>query len=776
MTTAATITQYFENVLLRSPTVAEIAVREALIANGSSTLEEICHAIVLSQESETYVHQMVRIYQTAFGRVPDINGIDGWVDALRDGTATSMDMINGFLNSREWQDAHGSSEVLPATIQSLYQNMLGRAASDQEISAWLATGDDLGEILLAVANSAEAMTLSEGPIIALLQRACDTANPAGVYNGQASLYDPLPDPVDPTGPDTGEPGNPGGPVDPVNGAPSVDLENEITELNENNEPGTRIKVADIVVADDGLGVNGLALSGDDAALFEIDGNELFLRASTALDFEGGNAQLDVTIEVDDTTVGATPDDTVDLTIQVQDENEAPEITGDETITVQHQENNPDLVVDVRSTDPDLNEFEGMGLTYSLTDFDGGGADNDWFTLDPDTGELHFITPPDRENPVDGTPNTGNDDGEGGEGAEGNGEGGEGEGEAEGGMMNRGLFLRNMDNGRPGDGGGENPGGGGEEMPELGVAENNVYEVQVTVSDEGGLTDTQNIYVTVLNQDEAPIIIAPTAADRLQIEAVEGQPLITTIEATDPDNTGLGFEFSLTDTGGAGPDSDLFTINNLGEIRYDGVLPFNEGEGDNTYNIVARAQDVSRGGPTLFDELALTITVTEEMGGGRDNLEPTLLAATGAAGGDVADLTKAELSPIVSAAMARWADAGLSEGQLEVLSGLNVVVMDLHDDLLGLADSSTIIIDSNAAGHGWFIDQTPADDVEFAEGGPDGMDLLTTVLHEMGHSLGLADQTEDPSDLMYAWLDNGERRLPDAADVALTGQQVDFAEV
>ena len=39
----------------------------------------------------------------------------------------------------------------------------------------------------------------------------------------------------------------------------------------------------------------LTLSGDDAALFEIFDGDLFLRAGTVLDFEGGNTQLDVTV-------------------------------------------------------------------------------------------------------------------------------------------------------------------------------------------------------------------------------------------------------------------------------------------------------------------------------------------------------------------------------------------------------------------------------------------------------------------------------------------------
>ncbi len=47
------------------------------------------------------------------------------------------------------------------------------------------------------------------------------------------------------------------------------------------------------------------------------------------------------------------------------------------------------------------------------------------------------------------------------------------------------------------------------------------------------------------------------------------------------------------------------------------------------------------------------------------------------------------------------------------------------------------------------------------------DLLTVVMHELGHTLGLSDldPTTSPTDLMAETLATGARRLPSAADVA-----------
>src|SRR5262245_52514331 len=52
------------------------------------------------------------------------------------------------------------------------------------------------------------------------------------------------------------------------------------------------------------------------------------------------------------------------------------------------------------------------------------------------------------------------------------------------------------------------------------------------------------------------------------------------------------------------------------------------------------------------------------------------------------------------------------------------------------------------------------------GAPAGhYDLLTAVMHEMGHALGLGDSylAGDRDDLMYGWLFTGERRLPGAGE-------------
>ncbi len=113
-------------------------------------------------------------------------------------------------------------------------------------------------------------------------------------------------------------------VNDLNEAPSVALVPALVNLAEDADTSLALKVADIVVSDDALGINDLSLSGADAGLFEIVGSELRLKAGTGLDFET-NPSLDVTVEVDDATVGAAPDATAGLSVAVNNVNEAPTV-------------------------------------------------------------------------------------------------------------------------------------------------------------------------------------------------------------------------------------------------------------------------------------------------------------------------------------------------------------------------------------------------------------------------------------------------------------------
>src|SRR5262249_29821935 len=99
---------------------------------------------------------------------------------------------------------------------------------------------------------------------------------------------------------------------------AVTLTNKTASLPENTNTATRLKVADVNVTDaDGIGTNNLAVTGPDASSFEVDNTGLYLKAGTALDFET-KSSYDVTVTVDDPSVGATPDASTTFHLDITD--------------------------------------------------------------------------------------------------------------------------------------------------------------------------------------------------------------------------------------------------------------------------------------------------------------------------------------------------------------------------------------------------------------------------------------------------------------------------
>ena len=175
----------------------------------------------------------------------------------------------------------------------------------------------------------------------------------------------------------------------TNVAPTLSLENTVTNLAEDTSVSQSTRVADIVITDEGLGTNELTLTGPDAELFEINGDQLSLRANAILNPED-NPVLDVTINVDDTTVGATPDATASLSIAVDYTLNTPPVASDLIVNV---DENTSAIGTVTATDADDDT-----LSYLIV----SGNDDGLFQIDQLTGEISVT--PDRELDFETTPN------------------------------------------------------------------------------------------------------------------------------------------------------------------------------------------------------------------------------------------------------------------------------------------------------------------------------------------------------------------------------------
>ena len=184
-------------------------------------------------------------------------------------------------------------------------------------------------------------------------------------------------------------------------------------------------------------------------------------------------------------------------------------------------------------------------------------------------------------------------------------------------------------------------------------------------------------------------------------------------------------------------------------------------------IPARSERWSAGSHTY------TISSTDSKGvssnsSGTFNVAAALTVDASAAPQGSADvLTNAQLAPIAAEAIHRL-ESQLGSQVETAMAGVNIKVANLPSGVLGETLGNTIWIDNDAAGYGWFVDPTPADDTEFvkllgsgslaAQKGTSAatrVDLLTTVMHEMGHVLGYDDTSSDG--LMNGILPIGIRR-------------------
>jgi len=392
-------------------------------------------------------------------------------------------------------------------------------------------------------------------------------------------------------------------------------------------------------------------------------------------------------------------------------NQAPEITSDgggATAMVNAAENQT-AVTTVTATDADI---PAQTLTFSIT----GGADQALFSIGSSSGVLTFDAAPDFENPVD-------------------------------------------------------------------AGMNNIYDVQVTVSDDGTppLDDVQDISVTVTDVNDGPTITSDGGGATAMVNAAENQTAVTTVTATDADLPAQTLTFSIT----GGADQALFSIGSSS-----GVLTFNSAPDfenpvdsgmNNIYDVQVTVAD--DGMPALDDVQDIAVTVTDvneaptavnesfaaqsNVGVAPDAMNGLLVNGTDPDSGDSLSLAPASVGTFATTAggsITTLADGSFTytpqAGDAGVMDTFAYTVQD--DD--GLTDSATVTfnVDSNTI---WFVDldagttgdgtlNNPFDSLaDLDNGGPDADG--STIFHYSSTMGTQTDALGDDFDLQASQLLIGE---------------------
>ncbi len=152
----------------------------------------------------------------------------------------------------------------------------------------------------------------------------------------------------------------------------ITLNRLIDSIPERTSTATRTKVADILLIDDGVGTNSVALAGADAPYFETDGISLYLMAGVDLDFET-KSSYQVTVQVNDPADGLNPDSSVSYFLEITDVVEAPYFVGPTEFSLEEFSPRWTLIGKLNAVDPN-----GDSLRYSIV---SGNPDNTLFLGD-----------------------------------------------------------------------------------------------------------------------------------------------------------------------------------------------------------------------------------------------------------------------------------------------------------------------------------------------------------------------------------------------------------
>ncbi|GAF97689.1 unnamed protein product, partial [marine sediment metagenome] len=180
----------------------------------------------------------------------------------------------------------------------------------------------------------------------------------------------------------------------------------------------------------------------------------------------------------------------------------------------------------------------------------------------------------------------------------------------------------------------------------------VYDVTVTVDDNAGDTDSQDIAVTVTDVNDAPIIISNGGGATAAINAAENQTAVTTVTWTDQDLPADSITYALS-----GDDAALFSVDAFGVLTFIAAPDFEtptDFDADGVYDVTVTVDD--NAGDTDSQDISVTVT---------DVNDAPIIISNG--GGATAAINAAENQTAVTTVT--WTDADLPANSITyALSG------------------------------------------------------------------------------------------------------------
>jgi len=102
--------------------------------------------------------RMFRLYNAAFARFPDADGLAYWIDHFSSGSISDQGVAQSFIISNEFGETYGTNISNATYLENLYVNVLGRDSDQGGYNFWLDllnNGRERNQLLLDFAESPE---------------------------------------------------------------------------------------------------------------------------------------------------------------------------------------------------------------------------------------------------------------------------------------------------------------------------------------------------------------------------------------------------------------------------------------------------------------------------------------------------------------------------------------------------------------------------------------------------------------------------------------------
>jgi hypothetical protein len=174
----AFVSRLYQNVLSRTPDDAGAQYWNEQLAGGA-TRSSVLIAFSESTENQAQSADLVnnglwdrsetaaavaRVYDTAFNRLPELEGLSFYTVKLDLGQTTLKDVVNDFQQSPEYIGIYGANSTNDEFVAALYTNTLDRAGAADEIQFWsnaLSTGQQTRtDVFIGFSESPEHVALT----------------------------------------------------------------------------------------------------------------------------------------------------------------------------------------------------------------------------------------------------------------------------------------------------------------------------------------------------------------------------------------------------------------------------------------------------------------------------------------------------------------------------------------------------------------------------------------------------------------------------------------